>query len=238
MKKAALLIFVFLIVLTFPACAQYYTGKVIAVTGTSDISVTSDKGAATVKLNCAASPVAGQPFAAEAQKSLEDLILNKSVEVQVAWMDHSNRQVAKLLVDGKNVGALLAAQGLAWYDSRHGQDADIATAQAQAQAGKLGVWSQPNPVAPWDFVTAQRGIIPNTSGSPVGASSGGYGFNPLQNTGDAGTSWDSGTDVLSTSPYYGGGYYGGGWGSYGRGAVVNAASNRGAAVRGGGGGRR
>lgn len=242
LKKAAFFIAVTMILLTSFVSAQNYTGKVIAVTDSSNISVVYGSDSATVRLNCAACPVAGQPFAAEAQKFLENLILNKTVEVNVVWMDHDNRQVSKVFINGKSVGAQLASAGYAWYDSRSQQDAEIAQAQVQAQAQKIAIWSLPNPIAPWTFLTNQRGIIPDTSSPPTNIGNKSVDAPPITKTGDEGTSWDTTNQPLSTSAYgYGYGYYPpAAWGNVNRGAVVNAQSNRGSVSRGtvNGGGRR
>jgi micrococcal nuclease len=236
-KKSIFVLFILMLFLTSFACAQNYTGKVLSVTNSDNISVVCGSNAATVRLNCAVCPAAGQPFAPEAQKMLEGLILNQSVEVRVVWTDHDNRQVARLLVNGNSVAVQLAGAGMAWYDKRFQQDGQILQAQATAQGKKIGIWSQPDPVAPWDFLTAQRGIRVNTSGPPTSIGSSSYGQQAASWGGDAGTSWDNNAQPLSTSAYgYGGGYgYGnGGMGPVARGAAVNAASNRGAISRGGG----
>jgi micrococcal nuclease len=236
--RTIMLLSILTLFLTSVAFAQSYTGKVLSVTGSDNISVANDKGAATVRLNCAVTPAAGQPFAPEAQKYLEDLILNQSLEVRVVWVDHDGRQVSRLLLGGNDVAVQITGAGLAWYDKRHGQDGPIAQAQAAAQGKKMGIWSQPNQVAPWDFLTAQRGIRPNTSGPSTNISSAGYGAPAASSGGDAGTSWDNGYQPLGTSAYGGYGYgYSGGMGPVGRGAAVTAASNRGAVSRGGGGRR-
>ncbi len=237
MKKFSLCLVIAVLCVTSIACAQSYTGKVITVTDSSNISVVYNNTVANVRLNCVQSPAMGQPFAQEAVKYLQDLILNKTVEVRTVWQDHDGRQVARILLDGTSVAVTLAGAGLAMYDSRQQQDGQVAIAQAEAQGKKIGIWSDPNPVPPWTFQTNQRGIIPNTSGPPTNVGSSGYGAPAASTGGDAGTSWDTGTQILSTAPYYGGYYGGSAWGGVGPGAAAYAASNRGAVSRGGGGRR-
>jgi len=234
MKKCILFLAIALFAVTSVSYAQSYTGKVISVTDSSNISVVYNNTVANVRLNCAQSPAPGQPFAQQAVKFLQDMILNKTVEVRVIWQDHDGRQVARVKVDGNDVAVALAAAGLAMYDSRQQQDGQIAMAQAEAQGKKIGIWSDPNPEPPWTFQTAQRGIIPNTSGPPTTIGGSSYGAPAASTGGDEGTSWDTGTQILSTAPYYGGGYYAPAWGGIAPGAAINAAANRGAYSRGGG----
>ncbi|MDQ7826345.1 MAG: thermonuclease family protein [Candidatus Eremiobacteraeota bacterium] len=209
MRKTALCVLLFALLLTSWAGAQDFSTKVISITDGNDILV----GEGTLKLNCIDCPDLDQPFGPQAKTYLEQLIQGKNVDVEVVWVDHSNRKVSKISLDGKDVGTAIASAGLAWYDGKLEQDSEIAQAADLAKAQKIGLWTQPNPVAPWDFRTQQRGIQPNTSGAPTGASNGSYGFNPLQNNGDAGTSWDTGTTVLSTEPVYGNYGYGYGTGA-------------------------
>jgi len=242
-KKTLLMMLIVMMSLTSIALAQNYTGKVISVTDSSNISVMNGSNSATVRLNCAASPAAGQPFAEEAQKYLRELITGKSVEVRTVWVDYDKRQVALVLLDGKSVGAMLARAGFAWYDGRHRKDGDIAAAQAEAQAKKLAIWSQPDPVAPWTFLTDQRGIVPIQSKQITNIGGSGYGAPSARGGGYAGNSSVSNQAPptgVGPSGGYGYGYdYAGAWCNAGRGSTVNAQSARGAAVRaGGGGGRR
>jgi micrococcal nuclease len=41
--------------------------------------------------------------------------------------------------------------GLAWHYKQYNKDEELAKLEQQAQQNKIGLWSQSNPVAPWDF---------------------------------------------------------------------------------------
>jgi endonuclease YncB( thermonuclease family) len=45
----------------------------------------------------------------------------------------------------------MVATGMAWHYSAYSNDQSLAALQAQAQAQKLGIWSQPNPIPPSEF---------------------------------------------------------------------------------------
>jgi micrococcal nuclease len=206
MKKTALIVLIFVFLLASIAFAQDFTGNVIAVKGSNAIIVTNNGSAVTVRLNCAVCPAPGQPYAQQALKFLQNLILNKSVDVHEVWMDHSNRQVSQLSINGNSVGVMLAGAGLAWYDSRFQQDGQIEAAQIEAQAKKIGLWSQPSPVAPWVFSADERDIVPNTSGPPTDIGSQSYGAPPANQDLDAGTSWEQNSQPLGYGAAVGG-YY-------------------------------
>lgn len=232
MKKIVFSLVILTFLLTSFASAGDFSGKVIAVKDSDNISVVNGSSVATVRLNCAEIPASGQAFANEALQFLQNLILNKTVDVHVVWQDHDNRQVSQMSVDGQDVGCALAAAGFAWYDSKYQQDGQIAIAQAEAQGKKIGIWSQPNPVAPWDFEDARSGVVPNMSGPPTNIGGSGYSAPAANQLSDAGTSWDNNAQPLSSGPIYGGYYPSAFGGAYPR-AAVNAQAARGAASRGG-----
>jgi len=45
----------------------------------------------------------------------------------------------------------LLRQGMAWHYKYFNKDEELAKLEQQACLKKVGLWSQPNPVAPWDF---------------------------------------------------------------------------------------
>ena len=56
------------------------------------------------------------------------------------------------LADGRNLSQELVKAGLAWHDGQYApQDTVLQQLQAEAQAAKRGLWSDPQPVPPWAF---------------------------------------------------------------------------------------
>ncbi len=67
--------------------------------------------------------------------------------------------VARVIVDGTDVSLAHVEAGLAWHYKQYSDDPVLAVAEVVAREKKVGVWSLPNPTAPWDH---RRGI-----GTPV-----------------------------------------------------------------------
>ncbi len=62
------------------------------------------------------------------------------------------RAFAPVSVDGKSLSKELLREGLAWWYQKYSpDDSDLAEAQAQAMKNKVGIWSDPKPVPPWEF---------------------------------------------------------------------------------------
>jgi endonuclease YncB( thermonuclease family) len=235
MKTTAIIVMVIALSILSATACQAFSGKVIAVQDGDNITIMNNSSAVTVRLYCIACPAQGQDYQAQAIKFLQDLMVGQNADVNVKWQDYSNRQVSKVKINGNDVGAQITAAGLAWYDNRVYQDGEAAAGQAQAQAQKLCIWSQPNPVSPWDFLTNQRGIVPNTSGPITNISGQGYSAPAANQDLDAGTSWEDNSQPLGSGsgPIYGG-YYPGGYGGVYNRAATAAQSVRGSVSRGGG----
>lgn len=239
MKKIAVLLLVLALSLTSAAYAQSFTGKVLAVQDSDNITIMNNGSAVSVRLYCIACPAQGQDYSPQAIKYLQDLMVGQNADVQVKWQDYSKHQVSKVKINGNDVGAQIAGAGLAWYDDRVYQDGEVSAGEIQAQSQKLCIWSQPNPVAPWEFLTQKRGIVPTQSKTIGNISGQGYSAPAANQDLDAGTSWENNAQPLSSGPdYWGGGYYPGvyGGGAYNR-AATAAQSARGSVSRGGGGRR-
>ncbi|MBX3434039.1 MAG: thermonuclease family protein [Pirellulales bacterium] len=78
--------------------------------------------------------------------------------VKIAWRerDRYGRIVGHVHagVEWINCDAVLA--GHAWHFVKYSQDAMLAAAEAAARHNRVGLWSEPDPVAPWDHRAARK----------------------------------------------------------------------------------
>jgi micrococcal nuclease len=183
MKKIMVLLIAFSLIHASAAFAESFTGKVIGIRDGNTISVSCNEKVKLVRLANVDCPDLNQDFGQQAREYLTGLIFGKEVWVDVKSVDHSNRGVSKMTLNGQDVGVLLVQAGFGWHDSKFGSNARILEAQTQAQAGRAGLWSQDNPVPPWEFRVISRGIIPNFNAKvdlPPATGTQGYGFVPLR----------------------------------------------------------
>lgn len=62
------------------------------------------------------------------------------------------RCVAEVFIRGKSLSLSLIENGHGWWNSKYAPDyTELELAQESAKFKKLGLWSHPNPEAPWDF---------------------------------------------------------------------------------------
>ena len=82
----------------------------------------------------------------------------KVVKVEVKDVDHHRTVGEVLLPDGRSLNLELVKAGLAWrYVHYAKHDSRLAAAEAETRKAKRGLWSDPNPVPPWDWRRAKAG---------------------------------------------------------------------------------
>jgi endonuclease YncB( thermonuclease family) len=102
-------------------------------------------------------PEKGQPFGQRAKQAMSELLFGKDVELQAHTIDRYWRLVARVLIDGQDAGLELLKQGLCWVHEKYVGEAaaEIQTgyrdAQHKAEAERVGLWQDPDPVPPWQW---------------------------------------------------------------------------------------
>ena len=94
-------------------------------------------------------PERRQPFGAKSKAALADLCFKQSVEIQTRSRDRWGRVVARVSCQGRDASAVQVSAGMAWAFTRYLTDPAIADLEAEARAGKVGLWADAAPVAPW-----------------------------------------------------------------------------------------
>ena len=96
-------------------------------------------------------PELGQDFGKVSREALASMVFGKTVEVDDDGKDRYGRWIGHVLVNGSDVNREMVATGNAWHYAAYSNDQSLAQLQSQARAQQIGLWAQPNPVAPWQF---------------------------------------------------------------------------------------
>lgn len=137
------------------------TGKVVAISdGDTYTLLTSGNVQTKIRMNCIDAPESKQAFGTRSKQKLSELIFGKEVTVTVVTTDKYGRTVGTTFVGTLDVNLELVKTGFAWVYDKYCKDAVYFDAQTSAKAAKLGLWIDPNPVAPSDFRH-----VPNTGGA-------------------------------------------------------------------------
>lgn len=103
-----------------------------------------------------------QPFGNDAKKALSDLCFGQQVMVKGEKYDRYKRLIAVILNSKKqNVNQEMVKQGLAWHYKKYSTDPIYANLEIKAKRNKVGLWSVPNPIAPWDWRKTKSKSISN-----------------------------------------------------------------------------
>ena len=114
--------------------------------------MTHDGRPVTLRLADIDCPELAQAFGPEARDETARLVEGREVTVQVMTRDRYGRRVAVVLLpDGRSVNRRLVESGLAWRFDRYCEDPEMEKLQAEAREARRGLWSDAQPVPPWEF---------------------------------------------------------------------------------------
>jgi micrococcal nuclease len=130
----------------------------------------------TVRLSCIDAPESSQPQGQQSADRLREL-LPRGTEVQLRTVDvdRYGRTVAEIYRNGQSINLQLVREGRAvvydqYLDGCAATQDQYLQAESQAQQQRLGFWSQPNPIMPWDWRRGTRST-PAPSPSPIASPS-------------------------------------------------------------------
>ena len=150
----------FLFLLTFAfvqqASAELFTGTVTSVYDGDTITVQTDEGAKRVRLAGIDAPEIKQPFGPESRDALRQSVLNQTVTVDTMKRDRYGRAVGTVLLNREDVNLKQVSAGLAWVYTEYIKElsqevqALYRAAEKAANDARIGLWSDLEPVAPWN----------------------------------------------------------------------------------------
>ena len=141
-----------LLILTTALLADELRGKVVSIADGDTITVLdADKKQHKVRLNGIDAPEKKQAFGAKSKARLGELVAGKDVVVEWKEKDTYGRVLGKVLQGPLDVNLQMVKEGLAWHYKKYSKSAELSRVEAEAKAGKKGLWVDTNPVSPWDF---------------------------------------------------------------------------------------
>jgi len=156
-----------------PAMAQeagdVFTARVVDVKDGDTVEVLRSSGQTVdVRIFGIDAPESNQSYGSASTRAARRYVGGKSVRVRVEDVDRYGRAVSRIEVQGGTLGELLVGDGLAWWYRRYAPQAtELERLQQQARNANLGLWSQRNPIAPWDWRAGKRSGTSTRSSSPL-----------------------------------------------------------------------
>jgi len=130
---------------------QTFTARVTAVTDGDTYDVRRSAGGdVTIRLYGVDAPESAQPYGTAATKAARRYVGGKNVRVVVEDIGRYGRAVARISIQGGDLGAMLIGDGLAWWYREYApNETEYQRLQRQARNANQGLWSQANPIPPW-----------------------------------------------------------------------------------------
>lgn len=107
-------------------------------------------------------PEKGMPWSQKSKEALSDRVYRRTVTVEWQKQDRYGRLIGKILVDGQDANLAQVANGMAWHykDYQNEQTLDdrlrYAQAELDARNARRGLWTEPEPLAPWAWRKMKR----------------------------------------------------------------------------------
>ena len=157
MKRLISLFALFLLILSIPSILFAWAGRVVGITDGDTIRVLQAGKQVDIRLAAIDCPEMDQPYGPTAKKFTAGLVEDKIVRIWPTDTDTYGRTVAFVFVGSANLNKELLKAGLAWHYKRYSRDPELAKLEFQARAQKIGIWSEPNPVPPWEWKKNKAG---------------------------------------------------------------------------------
>lgn len=145
------------------AAGETLTGRVVAIADGDTITVLdSNNQQHKIRLAGIDAPEKKQPFGDRSKQHLSDLVFNKQVSVEWNKEDRYGRTVGKVMVNGVDANLEQIKAGMAWWYEKYGREQSerdqyvYSAHEADAKVRHVGIWSDPAPVAPWDWRKRER----------------------------------------------------------------------------------
>ena len=139
--------------LTLPASAETIVGKVVGVTDGDTLTLRTETETLRVRLEAIDTPEHGT----KAKQALSDMVFGQSVTIESSGKDRYGRTLGTVFSQSKgNVNAELIRMGMAWHYRQYSQSTALQGFEDYARENKIGLWTDPNPIPPWEWRRGKR----------------------------------------------------------------------------------
>jgi len=149
--------YILLISLIFLQCEAQTKAKVIGIKDGDSIEVLLEGNKNIVirfaEIDC---PEKNQPYGKKAKSFVSDLIFGKEITYIKTDQDRYGRTIAKVYFKGAYLSETLIKNGLVWHNTKYSKSRHLASLEKEARKNKIGLWADPNPIAPWEWRKTKR----------------------------------------------------------------------------------
>ena len=135
------------------AHAKLQTGVVTYVTDGDTLWVRLSEGGEPVKVRFQGidAPESCQDWGAQSTQALKSKAMHQPVVLNTRAVDQYGRLLARVRMDGEDLGAWMVARGHAWSYHYRRDPGPYAMEERSARTGRLGLWAAASAVEPREF---------------------------------------------------------------------------------------
>lgn len=144
-------LYIFLLFFSNIVFAQI-SGKVIGIKdGDTVVILLEGNIQKTLRLAEVDCPENSQPFGKNAKQFTSDQIFGKQINFIETDTDRYGRTIAKIYYDNKYLSAEIIKAGFGWWYYYYSNDKNLKMLEDEASKNKIGLWSDPNSIPPWEW---------------------------------------------------------------------------------------
>jgi endonuclease YncB( thermonuclease family) len=129
-----------------------FSGRVVHIQDGDTLTVLVEKTQVRVRLDAIDAPEAKQAFGTRSRQSLAELCAGKSANVADLGKDRYRRTIGRVTCAGVDANSEQVRRGMAWVFVKYAPaGSSLYALEAEANAAKRGLWSDPHAVAPWEW---------------------------------------------------------------------------------------
>jgi len=118
--------------------------------------LTAEKEQVKIRMDAIDAPELKQPFGQAARKALSDKVFGQTVTITTKKSDRYGRTVGHILLGKRDINLEMLEEGMAWHYREYSKNKRLQQAEDDARAGKKGLWTDPNAVAPWEWRKSEK----------------------------------------------------------------------------------
>ncbi|MBR7747427.1 thermonuclease family protein [Undibacterium sp. BYS107W] len=142
------LIFSILLTLCIPTA---YAHKVVGISDGDTMTLLVEGKPLKIRLANIDAPERKQAFGQKSKESLSDICWGTDATYEAQTVDRYGRTVAVVFCNDVEANTEQVRRGMAWVYPKYNKDSMLPAIEADARDKKIGLWSDREPVAPWEF---------------------------------------------------------------------------------------
>lgn len=144
--------------------------RVVAVHDGDTLTVFVEGRSLQVRLADIDAPELGQPYGLRARRSLAELCIGETAQLEIRGIDRYRRALARVTCAVADASAEQVRRGYAWAFRRHAPPGSpLYAMENEARAARRGLWADAAPVPPWEWRRDRRRGVTRFGYSPPGS---------------------------------------------------------------------